>query len=138
MVIQGSVPMLCTVNELVEFYECHEMTETGINPNSNTETESKLAIKQSSSAILRVKLFAEASNNKSKSTASSEKFCELHQVHGHSTGKCKAVLAQVQCMRGLWEAAHSPLQTCLQNKFVKQQSIKLAVKKQKETVMTLV
>lgn len=101
MVLQGFDPVIHTPSEFVAFCERHEFTE-GTLHNSNTNgAKPKVSSKNGSTdGKSRAKPSAEASSNKRKSK---EKWCDLHQTHGHDTSECKVVQAQISKMRQSWE-----------------------------------
>jgi hypothetical protein len=103
MVLQGFDPLSHTTSELVAFCERHEFTEGTLDNTEDKQVKPKTSLKSSSNdGKSRAKSSAEApqKSNKRKHT---EKWCDLHQTHGHDTQECKVVQAQIQKMRQSWE-----------------------------------
>ena len=103
MVIQGFDPTLHTPSEFVEFCERHEFTEGDAGDHgAKPKTSSKSG---NNGATSRAKTSEEAQPNRKRKYNSEEKYCAYHQCAGHSTDECKVVLAQIERMRGAWEAS---------------------------------
>jgi hypothetical protein len=104
MVLQGFDPLMHTSSDFVAFCERHEFTEGNLdNSNDKKEAKPKTSLKSSyNDEKSRAKSSAEAKSktNKRKTT---EKWCDLHQTHGHDTHECKVVQSQIQKMRQSWE-----------------------------------
>ena len=106
MVVHGFDPLDHTVAEFVEFCERMEYTETESDGKSNGQ-KAKTDPKEPNDGKSHAKSSAEASYKKKRKVRvddEDEKYCEYHQVYGHSTGECKVVLAQAKKMRSNWEA----------------------------------
>jgi hypothetical protein len=101
MVMHGFDPMNHTPTEFVEFCERHEFTETTEETGKKSKTASKNGHNDATS---RAKTSEGAPKSNKRKHDSEEKFCDLHQRHGHSTAECKVVQAQIKKMRGSWEA----------------------------------
>lgn len=107
MVMQGFDPMIHTTAEFVCFCERHEFTEGALdNSEDKNKVKPKASLKSSSNdGKSRAKPSVEAiSYNKNKRKATSDKWCDLHQTHGHNTSECKVVQSQISKMRASWES----------------------------------
>jgi hypothetical protein len=103
MVLQGFDPMDSTLADLVAFCKRHEFTESNLDKNDNNNNSKN---KSNNSAELDKK--PPAKRNGSKGTNKrNDKFCDLHQSHGHSTAECKVVQAQIKKMRSSYETGQS-------------------------------
>ena len=108
MVLQGFDPMLHTPSEFVEFCERHEFTEGDAGDHgAKPKTSSKSG---SNGATSRAKSSEEAPPSKKRKYDSEEKYCQYHACAGHTTDECKVVKAQIERMRGAWEASRGPPQ----------------------------
>ena len=103
---------LATFIERCERIEYHEdISDTKSNkqnkPNGpSANTEQKAGAK--SGAKSHAKSSGEAKSNKKKGpTKNSDKYCTLHECHGHSTDECKVVQAQITKMREAWKNTSS-------------------------------
>jgi hypothetical protein len=68
-------------------------------------------------------------SNKTNKRSQSEKWCDLHQTHGHDTTECKVVSEQISKMRQIWETV------CPASKFKSKYNVNTHHKK---NVMSLV
>jgi hypothetical protein len=105
MVLQGFDPMENTTSDFVAFCERHEFTEGSLDNSKDPKKEAKPKAhskNSSNDAKSRAKPSAEANKFKKRS-ASTDKWCDLHQTSGHSTAECKVVQSQITKMRSSWE-----------------------------------
>jgi hypothetical protein len=88
MVLQGFDPVESTITEFVAFCERHEYTEGTLDNSKPNHTEAKPKTTSKNGhndAKSRAKPSAEAHNKNKKRSASTDKWCDLHQTSGHNT-----------------------------------------------------
>jgi hypothetical protein len=101
MVLQGFEPLNHTASEFVAFCERHEFTEGSLDNSEKNVAKPKPSPKGGDDRKSGAKSSVEAHSNKKRKH--SDKWCDLHQTHGHDTSECKVVQAQIQKMRQSWE-----------------------------------
>jgi hypothetical protein len=100
MVLQGFDPVIHTPSEFVAFCERHEFTEGSLNNSEDKKNgvKPKASLKNGhNDGKSRAKSSAEAP--KSNKRNQPEKWCDLHQTHGHDTSECNVVQTQISKMR---------------------------------------
>ena len=127
MIRQNFDPTKSTLHELIEFYERQECVES-MNPQRVNESDTKQAGKGPSGKTgpsgghvgydFQTRPFRGRSahekrtSNKTstgkpsyKSGYDADKWCELHQVHGHDLSTCHLMVDQAKKMRAAWESS---------------------------------
>lgn len=127
MIRQNFDPTKSTLHELIEFYERQECVES-MNPQRVNESDKKHAGNGPSgktgpsggndgydfqSRPFRGRSAHEKRNSNKTSTGKpsyksrydADKWCELHQVHGHDLSTCHLMLDQAKKMRAAWESS---------------------------------
>lgn len=113
MVLQGFNASEKTTTEIVEFCERLEFTESlpggrannnnGNNNGKNFHTDSKSGSKHRQGDGKSSSREA-SNNNKNKRKSDTQKYCPLHDTHGHDISECKVLLNQASKMREAWKA----------------------------------
>ena len=100
MTRQGFEPINHTLNDIVEFCERMEVTES-----LSTPPGTKSNTNPSGGTSKAAKWQAKSSERGTKRKTDKTKFCVYHNTYGHDTGECKVMLAQAKKMRGQYEAS---------------------------------
>ena len=100
MVLQGCNASERSETKIVNFYERLEFTESlsGETKGKNFQTDSKSGRKPRRTGD--GKPSDKANNNKKRNT---QKYCPLHDTHGHDISECKVLLNQAKKMRDSWQ-----------------------------------
>jgi hypothetical protein len=120
MVLQGIIPMEHTTSYFVAFCDLHEFTE-GTLDNSNDpkhEAKPKASLKNSSNdAQSQAKPSEEATKYNYKRSASTDKWCDIHQTSGHYTSVYKVVQFHTAKISSNWEPVHAKSNSQISSNF---------------------
>ena len=105
MLMHNFDPTIHLPQDFIEFCERIEFAEG----TENKEAKPQMDSRNRKDGPLRAKSSerGENANGNRKCRSKSTKWCALHKVDSHNTGKCKVLLNQAKRMRGTWEAYKS-------------------------------